>query len=314
METMKAVRIHRFGGPEVLTIEEVPRPRAERGEALIRVMATAVNPFDCTVHAGRASAYLKRPLPLIIGTDVSGKIVEVGTGATGISKGDEVYGRADISRGGANAEFVAARASAVAAKPATLDHVHAAALPQATLAAWQALIEMADIREGQTVLIHGAAGGVGHIAVQLAHWRGARVIGTASANLDLLQALRVETAIDYSRTRFEDVVNGVDVVLDTVGGDALERSFDVLKPDGILISTVRPPSEELAKQRGIRAGMVMSTPPIRETLTKVAELVDRGLVRPEVSAMFPLAEVRKAHEMIESRHARGKIVLSVAAA
>ena len=313
MATMKAVRIHAYGGPEVLAYEDVPRPIAGEGEVLIRVHATTVNPFDCAVRAGYMSSYLKHTLPLILGTDVSGVVEAIGTGVTGFSKGDEVYARAGVFRDGANAGYVVVSASDVAVKPKSLDHLHAAALPHVTLTAWQALIEMAQLREGQTVLIHGAAGGVGHIAVQLAHWRGARVIGTASANLDLLRELHVEEAIDYTKTRFESVVHGVDVVLDTVGGDVQQRSYAVLKAGGWLLSTIQPPSEETAKANGVRAQLVASTPPIGATLAKVAEIVASGQIRPVVSNVLPLSEIRKAHEMIEGKHTRGKIVLKVAA-
>jgi NADPH:quinone reductase-like Zn-dependent oxidoreductase len=313
MTTMKAVRIHTYGGPEVLAYEDAPRPVAGEREVLIRVHATTVNPFGCAVHAGYMGSYLKHTLPLILGTDVSGVVEEIGPGVTDLSKGDEVYTRAGVFRDGANAEYVVASAADVAAKPPSLDHLQAAALPHVSLTAWQALIEMAQLREGQTVLIHGAAGGVGHIAAQLAHWRGARVIGTASANLDLLPELHVEEAIDYGKTRFESVVHGVDVVLDTVGGDVQQRSYEVLKPGGWLLSTVQAPSEETAKAKGVHAQLVASSPPIRATLDKVAGLVASGKVRPVVSTVLPLAGIRKAHEMIEGRHTRGKIVLKVAA-
>ncbi len=313
MVTMKAVRIHSYGGPEVLAYEDVPLPIAGAGEVLIRVHATTVNPFDCAVRAGYMQSYLKHTLPLILGTDVSGVVEAIGAGVTGFSKGEEVYARAGVFRDGANAGYVVASASEVAAKPPSLDHLHAAALPHVTLTAWQALIEMAQVGEGQTVLIHGAAGGVGHIAVQLAHWRGARVIGTASVNLSLLHELHVEEAIDYSKTRFESVARKVDVVLDTVGGDVQERSFAVLKPGGWLLSTIQPPSEETAKANGVRAQLVASTPPIGPTLAKVAKIVASGQIRPVVSTVLPLSEVRKAHVIIEGKHARGKIVLKVAA-
>ena len=313
MTTMKAVRIHSYGGPNVLAYEDAPRPTAGDGEVLIRVHATSVNPFDCAVRAGYMSGYFQYTLPLVLGTDVSGVVEAVGAGVTNFSPGDAVYARAGVYRDGANAEYVVASASEVAAKPPSLDHLHAAALPHATLTAWQALIEMARLSKGQTVLIHGAAGGVGHIAVQLAHWRGARVIGTASTNLDLLHELKVEQAIDYSKTPFESVVHDADVVLDTVGGDVQQRSYATLKPGGILLSTVQAPSEETAKAHGVRAEMVSASPPVGKTLTEVASLVASGHIKPTVSAVLPLSETRKAHEMIEGKHTRGKIVLQVVA-
>jgi NADPH:quinone reductase-like Zn-dependent oxidoreductase len=313
MSTMKAVRIHAYGGPDVLTYEDAPRPTAGDGEVLIRVHATSVNPFDCAVRAGYMSGYFQYNLPLILGTDVSGVVEAVGPGVTNVSPGDAVYTRAGVFRDGANAEYALAFAADVAPKPSSLDHIHAAALPHVALTAWQALFESAQLSAGQTVLIHGAAGGVGHIAVQLAHWRGAKVIGTASINLDLLRKLQVEEAIDYTATPFESVVYGVDVVLDTIGGDVQQRSFATLKPGGTLVSTIQPPSEETAQAHGVRAQYVATSPPVGPTLATVAGLVASEQIKPVVSTVLPLSEIRKAHELIETRHARGKIVLQVAA-
>jgi NADPH:quinone reductase-like Zn-dependent oxidoreductase len=311
MSTMKAVRLHTYGGPDVLVYEDAPRPTAGAGEVLIRAHATTVNPFDCAVRAGYMSGYFQYTLPLIPGTDVSGVVEAVGPGVTNVLPGDVVYTRAGVFRDGTNAEYAVAFAADVAAKPAALDHVHAAALPHVTLTAWQALFEQGQLSAGQTVLIHGAAGGVGHIAVQLAHWRGARVIGTASINLNLLKELKVEEAIDYSRVPFESVAHDVDVVLDTIGGDVQQRSYATLKPGGILLSTVQPPSEEEAQTRGVRVGMVATAPPIGPTLTTVAGLVAEGKITPVVSTVLPLTDIRKAHELIETKHTRGKIVLQV---
>ena len=311
MTTMKAVRIHAYGGPDVLAYEDAPRPTAGDGEVLIRVYATSVNPFDVAVRAGYLDGYFHYKLPLVLGSDVSGVIEAVGAGVTGFAPGNAVYARGGVFRDGANAEYVVVFATDVAAKPASLDHLHAAALPHVTLTAWQALFEQAQLSAGQTVLIHGAGGGVGHIAVQLAHWRGAKVIGTASTNLDVLRDLKVEQIIDYSKTPFESVAHDVDVVLDTIGGDVQERSYATLKPGGILVATVQPPSEETAKAHGVRAQYVSSSPPIGKTLTEVAGLVASGQIKPIVSSVLPLSEIRKAHEMIEGKHTRGKIVLQV---
>jgi len=311
--SMKAVRISNYGGIEALTYGNAPRPTPGDGEVLIRVASTSVNPFDCAVRAGYVSSYFNHTLPLILGTDVSGIIEAVGTGVTAFKRGDEVYARAGVTRDGSYAEYVAVPVSDVARKPKSLDHVHSAALPHVSLTAWQALFELADLTRGQTILIHGAAGGVGHIAVQLARLHGAKVIGTASQNIDFLKDLNVDQAIDYSTTRFEDVVHDADVVLDTIGGEIQERSWGVLKPGGMLVSTVQPPAEESAAAHGVRQGMVFSSPPIGKTLTEVAGLVDTGQIKPHVSSVLPLEEIRKAHEMIEGKHTRGKIVLQVAA-
>ena len=311
MPSMKAVRVHAYGGPDVLSYEEAPRPTAGEGEVLIRVHATTVNPFDCAVRAGYMSGYFNYTLPLILGTDVSGVVEDLGAGVTDFARGDGVYARAGVTRDGANAEYVVAPVSDVAAKPKSLDHIHSAAIPHVILTAWQALIEAANLSEGQTILIHGAAGGVGHVAVQHAQLRGAKVIGTASVNIDFLRELGVDQAIDYSTTPFEQVVRDVDVVLDTVGGDTQERSWSVLKPGGILVSTIQPPSEETAAAHGVRQQFVATSPPIGKVLTEIATMVDAGQIKPEVSRILPLNEIRKAHELSESRHTRGKIVLQV---
>jgi NADPH:quinone reductase-like Zn-dependent oxidoreductase len=303
--------MHTYGGTNVLVHEDAPRPTAEAGEVVIRQYATTVNPFDCAVRAGFLASYFNHTLPLILGTDVSGIVEDVGAGVTNFARGDSVYARAGVTRDGAYAEYVAVPASDVAAKPASLDHIHAAAIPHAILTAWQALIEAANLTKGQTVLIHGAAGGVGHMAVQLARLRGAKVIGTASVNLSFLRELGVDEAIDYTTTPFETVVHDVDVVLDLVGGDTQQRSWAVLRPGGILVSTVQPPDEETATAHGVRQQFVASSPPIGKTLTEVAKLVDAGQIKPEVSGVLPLQEVRQAHELIESRHMRGKLVLQV---
>jgi NADPH:quinone reductase-like Zn-dependent oxidoreductase len=308
---MKAVRIHGYGGVDTLSYEDAPRPTAGDGEVLIKVHNTSVNPFDAALRAGYLSGYFQPAFPLTLGTDVAGVVEAVGPGVTQFAPGDSVYARAGVTRDGAYAEYVVAPASDVAAKPKTTDFIHAAALPHVILTAWQALIEAAKLEKGQTVLVHGAAGGVGHVATQLAKSRGAKVIGTASKNIDFLKVLGVDQIIDYAKTKFEDVARDVDVVLDTIGGDTQERSWSVLKPGGMLVSTIQPPSEETAAARGVRQHMVVSNPPIGPTLTEVARMVDAGTIKPEVSQVLPLKDIRRAHELIETRHTRGKIVLQV---
>jgi NADPH:quinone reductase-like Zn-dependent oxidoreductase len=309
---MKAVHIHDYGGLDVLHYEEdAPRPTPGAGEVLIRVHATSMNPFDCAVRAGYMGQYFNYTFPLILGTDVSGVVEEVGAGVTDVSPGDVVYTRAGVYRDGAHAEYVLAIAADVVAKPPSLDHVHAAALPHVTLTAWQGLIEFADLSEGQTVLIHAAAGGVGHIAVQLARWRGAKVFGTASVNLPFLEELGVDVPIDYTKTAFEDIAKDVDVVLDLLGGETQQRSWQVLKPGGILLSTVQPPSQETALAHGVRQRMIGTMPPIRKVLTEASRMVEENRLKPHVSAVIPLQEIQKGHAMIEGRHTRGKIVVQV---
>ena len=308
---MNAVRIHGYGGPEVLTHEVANRPAAGEDEVVIRVVATSVNPFDAAVRAGYLADYFTPVFPLILGTDVAGVIESVGEGVSGLAPGDEVYARGGVFRDGTYAQYAAVPATDVAALPASLEMTAAAALPHVSLAAWQALFGLGGLEAGQTVLIHGAGGGVGHVAVQLAKWKGGRVVATASKNIDLVRDLGVDQAIDYSSVRFEDEVGDVDLVIDTIGGDTLERSWSTLRPGGIMVSMVQPPSELLAAEKGVRTGFVSSAPPIAETLTQLAALVDDGVVSPVVDRVMPLSEVREAHEIIEQRHTRGKIVLEV---
>jgi len=308
---MKAVRIHSYGGPEVLSYEDTDRPTAGPGEVLIRVHATSVNPFDIAVRNGYMHSWFNYSLPLTLGSDVSGVIEEVGEGVTNVSSGDAVYTRAGVFRDGANAEYVLAFAADVARPPESLDHIHRAALPHVTLTAWQGLYELANLASGQTVLIHGAAGGVGHIATQLAKLRGAKVIGTASVNIDFLPEIGVDQVINYTTTAFDDVIRNVDVVLDLMGGETLERSWKVLKPGGIMLSTIQPPSEETAAAHNVRAGFIATAPPIGPTLTEVAKMVDSGQLKPYISILLPLREIRRAHEILDAKHTYGKIVLQV---
>jgi NADPH:quinone reductase-like Zn-dependent oxidoreductase len=237
MATMKAVRIHTYGGPEVLRYEDVPRPAPAAGEVLIKIHAAAVNPVDWKVRAGHLKDMLKYHMPLIPGWDAAGVIEDVGAGVARLKRGDEVYTRPDITRDGTYAEYIAVREREVALKPKSLDHVHAAAIPLAALTAWQALFDAGGLSAGQRVLIHAAAGGVGSFAVQLAKWKGAYVIGTASAhNHEFLCGLGADETIDYNTRRFEDEVHDVDMVLDAMAGETQKRSWKTLKPGGILVS------------------------------------------------------------------------------
>lgn len=313
MATMKAVRIHSYGGTEQLRYEEAACPNAADGELLIRVHATTVNPFDTAARAGYMAGWYPYAFPLTMGLDVAGVVEGVGAGVTGFAPGDAVYGRTEPDRMGANAEYVALAATAAAIKPASLSFAEAAALPQAGFSAWCALIGAANLAAGQTVLIHGAAGGVGTQALQLAKWRGAHVIGTAShANLGLLHELGADEVIDYTATRFEQAVRDVDVVLDTVGGDTLERSWGVLKPGGLLLSLVQPPNPEVAAAHGVRQQFVMALGPMHDMLLTLGDLVEQGRVRPVVDSVLPLAEAAQAHARVEGRHTRGRVVLKVA--
>lgn len=308
---MKAVRIHSYGGPEVLQYEDAPNPKPGKGEILIRVYAAGVNPVDWKVRAGYVKQFINHQLPLIVGWDVSGVVEEIGEGVMKYKKGDEVYCRTDITRNGAYAEFIVVSESDVAFKPRSIDHIHSAAIPITSLTAWQSIFDVGGLEKGQKILIHGAAGGVGSFAVQFAKWKGAYVYATASEkNHSVLKNLGADEVIDYNKVHFEDVVKDADVVLDTIGGDTQKRSFKVLRKGGILVSIVGQPSEEEAKKFGVRAaaGNAQSSP---EQLTKIAELVDAGIVKPLVETILPLQEARRAHEISESGHSRGRIVLKI---
>ena len=311
MSLMKAVRIHQYGSPEEMKYEDAPRPAPGPGEVLIRVHATTVNPFDLALRAGYMQAYVTPTFPLILGTDISGVVEETGPGVSDFKPGDAVYARGGVYRDGAYAEYAVVAASDVAIKPQSLDHIQSAALPHVVLTAWQSLYEAADLSEGQTVLIHGAAGGVGHMAVQLAQMRGAKVIGTGSKNINHVRELGVDTAVDYSTTPFETVASGVDVVLDTQGGDTQQRSWGVLKQGGMLVSTIQAPSQETATAHGVRQHFVMTAPPIGLTLQKVASMVDAGKLKPIVGMVMPIQDVVKAHGIVAENHMRGKLVLQV---
>jgi NADPH:quinone reductase-like Zn-dependent oxidoreductase len=309
--TMKAVRIRDYGGVDVLTYESAPKPTPGDGDLLVRVHAAGVNPVDDKVRDGMFAAFLKSPMPLILGWDVAGVVESTGKNVTRFKTGDAIFAYMDVKLPGAYAEYAIVRESEACAKPASLTFVEAAAVPLAATTAWQALVDTAKLEKGQTVLIHGAAGGVGTFAVQIAKARGARVIGTASANsVHFLRDLGVDEAIDYSATRFEDVVKDVDVVLDPIGGDTQTRSFGVLKKGGILVSIVQAPDQAVAKEKGVRATIFLAHPDSEE-LAEIAKLIEAGKVKPIVSRVYPLEDARKAHEQIRTHHTRGKLVLAV---
>lgn len=306
--TMKAVHIHEMGGPEVLRFEDVPRPEPSAHEVLVRIQAAGVNPVDWKIREGHLG---KIALPAVMGSDFSGEVEALGPEVTEFRVGEQVFGSvADES--GSYAEYAVADVSQIIEKPSGLDHVQAAAVPIPAMTAWQALFDTAKLQAGQKVLIHAAAGGVGSIAVQLAKWKGAYVIGTASgANAELVRSFGVDQFIDYRSTRFEDAVNDADVVFDTVGGETQERSWKVLKKGGILVSIVQPPSEKAAATHGVRGTFMREDAKHPEELRQIAELVTSGRVKVKVETILPLREARKAQELSQSGHARGKIVLVV---
>jgi NADPH:quinone reductase-like Zn-dependent oxidoreductase len=312
MPTMKAVRMHGYGGTEVLKYEDAPRPEPAEGEVLVKVHAAGVNPVDWKIRQGYMRGFRDYPMPFILGWDFSGTIDQLGFGVAPAWKiGDEVYARPDIGRNGAYAEYIAVKVSEIQHKPKTLDHVHSAAIPLAALTAWQAIFDAGRLRAGQRILIHAAAGGVGTFAVQLAHWKGAYVIGTASkSNHDFVKHLGADEVVDYQTTRFEDAVRDVDVVLDAMAGETRDRSWQVLKKSGILVSILGPPSQEDAARHGVRgAGIFVQPNPAQ--LHELANLADAGKLRPIVETVLPLADAARSHEMNQTLHTRGKIVLRV---
>lgn len=309
---MKAVRIHDFGSADVLHVEEVPTPRAGKGEVLIKVLAAGVNPIDYKTRSGEFKPPGMR-MPLTLGRDIAGVVVGVGSDVTGLKAGDEVYALLERDHGG-YAEFVVARSDSVALKPQTIDFVHAGAVPLAAITAWQGLFDHGRLMAGERVLIHGAAGGVGHFAVQLAKSRGAYVIATASSDdHDMLRQIGADEVIDYRHERFEDRVSEVDLVLDLVAGDTQKRSWKSLRKGGRMVSTLQAPSKLDGALREAKGESFMAQPN-REQLREIGRLIDEGSVQVIVQKTLPLWDARRAHEFMEHEHVRGKLVLEVAAA
>src|SRR5215468_9950581 len=248
---MKAARVLRFGPPDVITNDDLPRPQPGAGQLLVRVKAAGVGHWDALIREGKVRL---QPLPLIPGSELAGTVAAIGADVSGFNLGDEVYGATNEQFSGAYAEYALASARRIAPKPKTLSFIEAASAPIVTVTAWQMLSEYADVTAGQTLLIHGAAGNVGAYAVQLARQAGVHVVATAaSADLDYVRSLGAETVVDYKKERFEELLSGVDVVLDTVGGETQQRSLRVLKPGGILVSVVSPIPETAQKHYGVRA-------------------------------------------------------------
>ena len=309
---MKAARVLHFGPPSVIENDDLPRPEPVAGQLLVRVKAAGVGPWDALIRAGNSG--VQETLPLILGSEVSGIVDTVGAGVSGFRQGDEVYGATNEQFTGGYAEYALPLAKMMAQKPKTLTFVQAASAPVVSVTAWQMLFDYAHVTAGQTVLIHGGAGNVGAYAVQMAHQAGLHVIATAaSKDQEYVRGLGAEKVVDYQKERFEESVAGVDVVLDTVGGDTQQRSFRVLKPGGILVSAVSPVPEATQKRYGIRAAFFF-VDVTSARLNKITELFDSGKLVTDVGTVLPLEEARVAHEMLGGApHKRGKIVLSVAA-
>ncbi|MFJ3492252.1 NADP-dependent oxidoreductase [Streptomyces sp. NPDC086091] len=310
--TMRVIRQDVLGGPEVLKLQEVERPKPRPNEVLVRVRAAALNPTDWKHRA--TGGFLGKP-PFVLGWDVSGTVEEVGIGVAAFAPGDDVFGMLPYPHGhGSHAEYVIAPVRALWHKPASIDHVQAAALPLVSLTALQALDEVARLEAGQRVLIHAAAGGVGHVAVQLAKERGAHVIGTASAaKHGFLRELGADEVIDYRETDYTQAVKDVDVVLDTLGGSTSTGSLTVLRPGGVVVSILPVGSRTFhdeAERLGVRAvRMLVDTD--RAGLRRISELVEAGSLRATIAGTFPLADAAEAHALGDTGRTTGKLVLTV---
>ena len=310
---MKSIRIHAYGGPEHMQLDDAPVPSCGANDVLVRVVAAGVNPIDWKIRAGAMAHGLPKAFPLTLGWDAAGVVDAVGGSVAGFEPGDEVCFYAEFGRGGTYAEYVAVDASQVALKPRTLAFAAAAALPMAGQAAWTALIDTARIERGMRALIHGGAGALGSIAVQLARDRGLHVTATASGDgVALARSLGADEVVDYRSQRFQDHAHDIDVVLDTIGGATQEASWGVMRPGGMLVATAMPPAPERAKAAGVRAAFVF-TQPRGAVLAQLAERIDAGRLRVLVGQEFALADAAHAHRLGESGQARGKMVLHVSA-
>jgi NADPH:quinone reductase-like Zn-dependent oxidoreductase len=306
-QTVRAVQVHRYGGPEQLKLEEKPRPQPQTGEVLVRVYAAGVNPIDWKIRQGLLKESRPATFPYTPGIEMAGVVEDVGPAVTAFEIGQAVFGQ--IAEG-AYAEYLTVPVEALALKPQTLSFVEAATVPVGVTTAWRTLFDNGGLTSGQRVLIQGAAGGVGLFAVQLAKWKGAQVIGTAStANLDFVRSLGADTVVDYTMTLVESVIQDVDLVLDGVGAATLSSSLAVLKPGGTLISIAGLPPQEQAQARGVRA--MMSRGAASVPLQTFTRLIDEGQLKVTVGKTFALSEAQQAHEYGQSSHGRGRIVLQI---
>jgi len=307
---MKAIVVHEFGGPEVLKLEDVPRPEPKENEILVKVIAAGVNPVDAGLRSGHYAKFFGPKPPFAPGADIAG-VVETSK-SDKFKVGDAVYAYLDLDRGGGYAEYTIVKSNEASPKPKSITFTEAAAVPVVALTAWQALVDTAKLSAGQTVLIHGGSGGVGTFAIQIAKARGAKVYATASTqNQDLLKQLGADVAIDYTKQKFEDVAKNVDVVLDSVGKDTLQRSYGVVRKGGFLVTIVARPDPAELEKNGIR-GSSLSVAPNSEELAEITKLIDAKKIKVVVSQTFALADAAKAQEQAETRHTRGKIVLKTA--
>ena len=310
--TMKAIVVHEYGGPEVLKLDDVPRPVPKENEILVKVIAAGVNPVDSAARSEKFAQFLNIKLPAIPGYDIAGVIEKTGATVTKLKAGDPVYAYIALDKGGGYAEYALATEKETSPKPKSLNYVDAAAVPLVSLTAWQALVDTAKLSAGQAVIIHGGSGGVGSFAILIAKARGAKVLATASMpNQDLLKQLGADVAIDYTQQKFEDVAKDVDVVLDAVGKDTLARSYGIVKKGGIIVSLVAQPDQAELDKHGIR-GAPLGVEPNSDELAEITKLIDERKIKVIVSQTLPLAEAAKAQTQADTHHTRGKIVLKVA--
>jgi NADPH:quinone reductase-like Zn-dependent oxidoreductase len=311
-QKMRAIRVHQYGGPEQLRLEEIARPQPREGEVLVKINAAGVLPIEWKLRQGLFPSFPAGALPYVPGSAFAGIIAEAGPGVSAFQPGQLVFGR---SNHGAYAEYTTASVETIALKPDNLSFEQAASISGGATVAWTALFECADLQAGQSVLIHGAAGGVGSSAVQFARLRGARVIATAGKrNQDFVRSLGVETVVDYAATPFEEVAREVDLVLDTVGGETLTRSFSVVRPGGLIVSLLGEPSQELARQHNIRAiaNFVSQPYPSSHLLQTIAQLASDGRLVLPLERVFELGEAAQAHQLSQTGHSRGRVVLHIA--
>lgn len=309
---MKAIVMNTYGNEDVLNYIDVDRPEPKADEVLVKVHVAAVNPADWKIRNGFGEMFGLK-LPLILGGEIAGTIEEVGVEVKNFKQGDAVYGiTASGGLSGGYAEYALAKAAAIAPKPESITFEESAAIPVAALTAWQAMFDVAHLSSGQRILIAGASGGVGSMAVQLAKAKGAFVIGTASGrNEQFVRDLGADEFVDYTRQPFEEVVKDMDVVFDTIGGDTLEQAFKTLKKGGFLVSAVETPSEEKAKEFDIKVAQLLFFQPSAQQLTEINRLIEAGKLKIHVETVLPLPEVKKAHQLSQSRRTRGKIVLQI---
>ena len=311
--TMMAWRVHKFGPPSVMSFEQVPRPVPGNDEVLVKVEAVGVGPWDDWIRAGKSA--LPQPLPLTLGSDLSGEVVAVGQGVSDLGVGDQIYGVTNPRFIGAYAEYALASAAMISKKPSSLTHIQAASVPVVAVTAWQALFDQAQLTAGQSVLIHGAAGNVGAYALQFAHRFGLRTIATvATDDVSAARDLGADRIIDFQTQQFDKELRDTDAVIDLVGGETQERSFQVLRRGGKLVSTVSHPDQSLAERYGVEAVFFLVDVKSRY-LAEIAGLIDAGYLKTNVGAVLPLSEARDSHLMLEGTLPRpkGKIVLSLTA-